>query len=313
MKKNNHPWMKASDEQIVEQFNILKSCRKVAEVFNMSPKTVWYRLKKLGLNTPVNILSEEDKCLIVNLYNEGFKRGDGKLNELSTVINRTVPSISRFAKSQELTNNKRSPTEESKDKNSGRMKKWLVDNEHPRGMLGKKHTPEVCKDMAVRHKNWYADSTPEMKFARARKMVTTQRNNGVYNRKHGSWKSEWRTIGGVSKYYRSRWEANYARYLERCKQLGEIQSWEHEPQTFWFGNILRGVRSYLPDFKIINNDGSHHWVEVKGWMDPKSATKIKRFKKYYPKEVMVLIRVEWFNANEKNLISLIDDWEVGEK
>jgi len=37
-----------------------------------------------------------------------------------------------------------------------------------------------------------------------------------------------------------------------------------------------------PDFKIINFDDTFEYWEVKGYMDSKSKTKIKRMAKYYP-------------------------------
>lgn len=119
----------------------------------------------------------------------------------------------------------------------------------------------------------------------------------------------YREIGGKKHYFRSRWEANYARYLEFLKCNDSISNWEYEPHTFWFLNIKRGVRSYLPDFKITEKDGSHYWVEVKGYFDSRSLTKIKRLKKYYPDERLDVVSKIWFNKNSKKLIGLIKDWE----
>lgn len=90
-------------------------------------------------------------------------------------------------------------------------------------------------------------------------------------------------------YFRSTWEYSYAKHLQVLKENGQIIDWFHEPKTFWFEKIKRGVRSYLPDFKILSKDGTHYWVEVKGYMDAKSATKIKRFKKYYPEEKLQIV------------------------
>ena len=119
----------------------------------------------------------------------------------------------------------------------------------------------------------------------------------------------WRDIGGERVYFRSRWEANYARYLQFLLEQKAISAWQHEPETFWFLSIKRGVRSYLPDFKIIENDGSHHWVEVKGYMDPKSQTKLKRFAKYYPQEKLTVVSKDWFSRNAPKLRGFISDWE----
>jgi len=104
----------------------------------------------------------------------------------------------------------------------------------------------------------------------------------------------YRHVGDRNIYFRSNWEYRYALYLQFLKEQGVIQEWEHEPKTFWFELIKRGVRSYLPDFKIIKDDGTHYWVEVKGYMDSKSKTKLKRFKKYYPEEQLFLADESWF-------------------
>jgi len=111
----------------------------------------------------------------------------------------------------------------------------------------------------------------------------------------------WKTIGEKRIYFRSNWEVAYAKYLQFLKEKKLILEWEHEPETFWFENIKRGVRSYLPDFKVTQCDGSYHYVEVKGYMDAKSKTKIKRFKKYYPKEHLVVIEALWFKEMKTKL------------
>ena len=110
-------------------------------------------------------------------------------------------------------------------------------------------------------------------------------------------KSGWREVGGKKIYFRSTWEVKYAKYLQFLKETGVINSWEYEPQTFWFEEIRRGTRSYLPDFKVTKLDGTHYWVEVKGYFDAKSKTKIKRFKKYYPKEELMICDEKWFVKN----------------
>lgn len=107
-------------------------------------------------------------------------------------------------------------------------------------------------------------------------------------------KQGWRVIADRRIYFRSEWEAKVARYFQMLKEVGQIKEWEHEPQTFWFNEIKRGTRSYLPDFKITTLCGDHYWVEVKGYMDRKSQTKLKRFKKYYPKEELFVFDEEWF-------------------
>lgn len=98
-----------------------------------------------------------------------------------------------------------------------------------------------------------------------------------------------RTIGDKDYFYKSAWEANVARILEKMKQAGEIKEWLYEDKIFWFETIRRGVRSYVPDFKVIGFDDTHEWWEVKGYWDARSLTKMKRMAKYYPKEKMVIV------------------------
>lgn len=301
---------KASNDQIKSSYQKLKSCRKVANLFGMCPQSVHERLVSMGINNQINILTDSEKTRIQEFYNSGFKRGDGKLKDFSKSIGRTIPFISRYAKSEGLSNKNRSVGAQVKENCSVNSKKWLEKNDHPKGMKGKTHSQEMKQSMSQRIKTYYKNLTPEKKALQYSKMVQSQRDNGVYNKPRGSWNSAWRTIGGKTKFFRSRWEANYARYLQLLKEKGEIIDWEHEPQTFWFLEIMRGSRSYLPDFKITKLDGTHYWIEVKGWMDSRSLTKLKRFAKYYPDEVLVLIRGDWFKKNSDELMRVIPDWEI---
>ena len=111
-----------------------------------------------------------------------------------------------------------------------------------------------------------------------------------------------------NRYFRSRWEANYARYLNFLKEQGEIIDWEYEPDTFFFEGIKRGTREYTPDFKITENDGSIVYHEVKGWLDKKSKTKLKRMKKYYPDIKVIVIGEDEYKAIKK-YSRLIKAWE----
>ena len=84
-------------------------------------------------------------------------------------------------------------------------------------------------------------------------------------------------------FFRSRWEANYARVLQSTKT-----SYEFEHKTFVFTGEIRGAITYLPDFYLPVTD---QWVEVKGFLDAKSKSKIRKFKQFYPDEFnnMVLV------------------------
>ncbi len=89
-------------------------------------------------------------------------------------------------------------------------------------------------------------------------------------------------------YMRSAVEANYARYLKFLKV-----EFQHEPRKFFFEKIRQGNVSYTPDFYLPKED---RWIEVKGYFDSSSKTKLKRFKKYYPEQfakLTVVIQNPW--------------------
>lgn len=102
-------------------------------------------------------------------------------------------------------------------------------------------------------------------------------------------KKQWYTSGDRRYYLKSSWEILYAEYLDSLLEKGKIVQWEYEPHTFWFENIKRGVRSYVPDFLVEYPDGRVEYHEVKGYLDPKSKTKLKRMAKYHPDISLKLI------------------------
>ena len=110
-------------------------------------------------------------------------------------------------------------------------------------------------------------------------------------------------------YFRSSWEANYARYLNFLVDNGEIISWKYEVDRFDFP-VERGTREYTPDFKIYENDGRIIYHEIKGWMDAKSKTKLKRMAKYYPEEEVIVIGEDEYKAISKQVRNLIPNWEI---
>jgi hypothetical protein len=123
-----------------------------------------------------------------------------------------------------------------------------------------------------------------------------------------TWKQDWAEIGGKRNFYRSRWEYRYALYLEFMKKHSHIIEWQHEPKTFWFEGIKRGTNNYKPDFMVIFPSGSEEWIEIKGYMDAKSATKIKRMAKYHPDVKLRVIGKEWFKQNGGKLKNIISGW-----
>jgi hypothetical protein len=98
---------------------------------------------------------------------------------------------------------------------------------------------------------------------------------------------------------RSNWEANFVRVLN-----GYDIKFEFEPTVFSFP-IKRGTKGYTPDF-FINKTGE--WVEIKGYLDTKSKVKLKRFKRYYPKEFEKLICI--ISKYSKDAREFMEELEV---
>ncbi len=119
----------------------------------------------------------------------------------------------------------------------------------------------------------------------------------------------WREIGGKKMFFRSRWEANYGHYLQFLLEHGEIKEWQHEPKTFWFEKIRRGVTNYKPDFRVVEKTGREVFVEVKGFFDRKSKTKLKRMRIYHPSVRMLLVDSKWFKNVAPKICKLVKGWE----
>ena len=186
----------------------------------------------------------------------------------------------------------------------------IAKNGHPRGMLGKKHTDEVKKMIGKKSASFWANKTLDEVGDWIMKGQKTKCANGtLVPTRNASWKASWRNIGGIDKYYRSRWEANYARYLQWLKENNQIQDWKHEPKTFWFEGIKRGCVSYLPDFWVQELNGSESYHEVKGWMDDRSKTKIKRMAIYHPDVKLIVIEKTGYKSIEKSMKGFILGWE----
>lgn len=142
-------------------------------------------------------------------------------------------------------------------------------------------------------------------------MKTQEYANSIIKRYgYKNYSSGWRVVGGKRIYFRSRREYNYSLFLQWKLERGEIISFEHEPETFWFEGIRRGTCSYLPDFKVKQKDESIVYCEVKGFMDRKSKTKLKRMRIYHSTVKLFLIDGTWFKKNEKWCRSNIKGWET---
>lgn len=109
-------------------------------------------------------------------------------------------------------------------------------------------------------------------------------------------------------YFRSSWEANYARYLSLMKSQKMIKKWEHEKHSFEI-NVLGKLKHYLPDFKVYHNDGTSEFHEVKGYYDERSKSKIEAFIKQYPQLKLKVITKTEYREMYKKYKDMIMFWE----
>lgn len=203
---------------------------------------------------------------------------------------------------------KRKYTDEDRKKLSIKAKEWHKTHEHPKGMKNKHHTLESKNKISEGNKNVWKNYDESKLLLRSMKQRKTRIINGTLNPLVSQKNPYSRARGGKRRdlnniYFRSSWEANMARYYN---YIGV--EWQFEPKTFIFKDITRGSVSYTPDFYLPKED---KWIEVKGWMDGKSKTKLKRFAKQYPEEYkkLKLITKKEYDEIKRKVAPFIKEWE----
>lgn len=298
---------------IIEAYNKTKSVWKAAAITGFSGQAIHTTLRKLDLIQYPNFSEAEIEEIKIE-YSKDIK--DFSLLELSKRLGRDKTGICAIAKTLGLTTK-----EHIKQSGSEKLKainvpgRWSKGN-HPKGMLGKTHTEQTKQKMSEKSKENAASLTEEEAKQIKNKMVKTKMQKygtaapgfansiNAYSRTK---KGKREDLGET--YFRSSWEANYARYLNLLIENKTILKWEFEPDTFIFSEVTRGPKSYLPDFKVWLLDNTIEYHEIKGWMDAKSKSKIKKMIKYYPNISLVLIDSKKYKAIEKQYKTSIVNWE----
>lgn len=260
----------------------------MAKYYGVSSATIIKRLKEN--NTPIRMERNPSK-ISEELFIKTYTETNFNVSKTARLLNLSIcPVWERVVRLKLPRRDQRESTRtlENRTSVSERMKEaWQ----------NEKYTSKM-KD--VYKKN--ANKMSELAHSRIKKYPWS--TNGT-NSKKG-----WRTIAGRKIYFRSAWEANYARILQHYKEDKRILEWEFEPQVFWFTKIKRGVRSYLPDFRITKLDGTQEYHEVKGYMDARSKTKIKRMKIYHPTVLLEIIDGKKYRGLTSEWKSVIgSDWE----
>lgn len=234
----------------------------------------------------------------------GRKSSTGWLENLSIELRRSKPNISRYARSRGWTNSRLKEDQlntcsvcaratRNKYFCSRMCQRTTFPDKIVRNKMG---STQQRKKSSDNMKNMWNDPDSKLNSEEHRQKLSDRMSRLMVGRIKSSAENYSRTKKGWGEfsdgkryYFRSGWEMKYAAFLESLKKGKAIRDWTYEEDTFWFEKIKRGVRSYTPDFKIYYNDGTYNYHEVKGWMDDKSKTKLKRMRIYYPNETVVVI------------------------
>jgi hypothetical protein len=283
--------LKFTDDEIISAYKKTGSIWKAADILGICGQSVHERLVKLGVERSLNHITKQEKDIVKEYYkttdDDSFYRQDLlKLLPEGTTISRLEHIVTKCGLGK-----KRKKTSIKARLNLSESKKGKP--VHHSGFSGMSHSEESKKKISDASKALWKDENhifndPEYR----KKMAQNSRRNGImamfknpYSRcKQGYYKISWH--GDM--FFRSKWEANYALYLTFLEKTGDVLKWEYEPYRFKFP-IEHGTVCYTPDFKVYFRNGSIEWHEVKGWMDAKSKTKIKRMAKYYPEEKLIII------------------------
>lgn len=280
----------------------------------------------------MNNWSEKEDSMLLEYYQD-TPSDKFSVDEIAIIIGRSVNAISNRASKLGVRRSGRKKNAQTKARmkkaqlelcknpdHLDRLKKQARDfsqnNEHPRGMKGKAHSAETKLIISEESKKRWADPKSKFNTEEYRQMLSDNSSQArIRELRQGKSNLHTNARGGRrpdldNRYFRSGWEANIARYLNFLVSHNEIHRWQYEPDTFWFEKIKRGTRSYTPDFKIWDKeDADPYYWEVKGYMDKKSQTKLKRMAKYYPSVTIELVDSTRYKAIKKTASSIIDNWE----
>jgi hypothetical protein len=303
------------EDRVLESLYKELSYKRLGEVLGRSEASIRTHCYEKGFRKAPEDWTTTELHLLFSWYasNTGG-RGDLNLDELAEILGRHKTNVCRKARELGLTDGSRPVGDLLLEAMSARSKAWHEVHEHPRGMLGKSQGPAARQAVSEATRERSARTTKKAWRERGEKMVATKierygsGNPASGENAYSRCKRGRREDLGIP-FFRSMWEANYARYLNLLVQKGKVIRWEYEPQTFVFHGVTRGAVSYLPDFKVWNADGTVAFHEVKGWMDGKSKTKLRRMKQFYPEVKLIVIGEKEYKAISEWAV-LIPNWEV---
>jgi hypothetical protein len=314
--------MTKKELEIIKQHYKTHTHKQIADMLGKSHHAVRNACSDRGWTKRDDSWSEEELLKLIAWYLRPEAKGKDTLSLdcLAADLGRLKSNVSRKAKALGLTNKARPVlTKSFRESMAERTSEAIKQHGHPRGSLGLKHSANTKKKIGKKSAKHWDDlkGRPVLLELRRQKQAATNierygtgcaaqafnKGQNVYSRCRRGIRED------LGFFVRSRWEANYARYLKWLEQRGDIAAWEYEPLTFRFDGVGRGPYTYKPDFKVVKKDGTVAFHEVKGWMDSASKGKLKRFAKFYPQHKLVVIEQKAYRSIEKTLSSVIQGWE----
>lgn len=185
--------------------------------------------------------------------------------------------------------------------------------QYAKKQIGRKYSPEARKKMSEAAKNTYRMGRVPWNKGKigcySKETCLKMSRSGVKRTlRQGSSSGRGGYRADLGCYFRSSMESNVARWLDWLIANGKIYNWVYEPQTFVFPESY-GPKYYVPDFRITYADGSHYWIETKGRMDHRSKLKIKRLRKHYPNEELVVMNWDEYKELGKKFGKMLPNWE----
>ena len=136
------------------------------------------------------------------------------------------------------------------------------------------------------HKGKVVSAETRAKMSRSASERVKNKPESLFTRGTGGTRED------LGQYFRSTWEANFARILNH-----QGKEWQYEPKTF---ELEEGF-TYTPDFLV---DGVYY--EIKGWWDAKSVRKLLLFRQKYTTIEIMTVGEEEYKALLKEYKDKLD-------
>lgn len=294
--RKKHSWTAKQDEILLANYHS-KTRAQIGELVGKSPTAVRARCEKLGLNTKNRRWTKAEVKTLEAAY---MKEAPLDLRGLAVKMNRGNAEISSKAQKLGLVASRHVMLRQRGLTRTGTAKRVRNTHQVAAVLRSRSLTEEERKRIGRK-----AAATRIKKYGTA---AFSPAGEKQYSAAKDGRRSD---LGDV--YWRSSWEANYARYLNVLKSRGILDSWEYESQRFVFKDSGDGIRSYRPDFKVKYTDGCEEFHEVKGWINTRSEAIAAKMSREYPDVVIKTIGPEQYHAIAKEFQGEISSWERPQK